>query len=95
MTNQSLDALKVKLIARISALSSEEVLRQLEQILIPHASANPDDILVRLARPMPKKLDIDALLLKQGFKGVDRAKFDQLVRKINIQEPLEQLLAEV
>ncbi len=95
MTNQSLDTLKVKLIARISALSSEEVLHQLEQILMPSESANPADMLHRLTRPMPKKLDIDALILKQGFKGVDRARFDQLVQKINIQEPLEQLLADV
>ena len=95
MSNQSIDALKVSLISRISALSSEEVLRQLEQILMPQASADPSDILYRLARPMPKKLDIDALILKQGFKGVNRVKFDQLIRKINIQEPLEQLLAAV
>jgi len=95
MTNQSIDTLKISLISRISALSSEDMLRQLEQILMPRESANPSDILFRLARPMPKKLDIDALILKQGFKGVNRPKFDQLVKKINIQEPLDQLLAAI
>ncbi len=93
--NQSIDALKVTLISRISALSNEDMLRQLEQILMPRESANPADILHRLARPMPKKLDIDALILKQRFKGVDRVKFDRLVQKINIREPLEQLLAAI
>lgn len=95
MTNSSIDALKISLINRISALSNEEMLRELEQILMPRESANPSDILYRIARPMPKKLDIDALILKQHFKGVNRAKFDQLIQKINIQEPLEQLLAAV
>ena len=95
MPNKSLETLKINLISRISELSSEDVLRQLEQILMPDGSANPADILFRLTRPMPQKLDIDALILKQSFKGVDRAEFDQLVRKINIKEPLEQLLASV
>ena len=95
MSNQSIDTLKVNLISRISALSNEEVLRQLEQILIPSESADPSDILYRLSKPIPKKLDIDALIVKQGFKGINRIKFDQLVRKINIQEPLEELLAAV
>lgn len=95
MSNQSIDTLKVNLISRISALSNEEVLRQLEQILIPSESADPSDILFRLSKPIPKKLDIDALIVKQGFKGINRIKFDQLVRKINLQEPLEELLAAV
>ncbi|MFN0212896.1 MAG: hypothetical protein ACKVT2_01465 [Saprospiraceae bacterium] len=95
MTNQSIDSLKVSLISQISALSNEDMLRQLEQILMPRESANPSDLLYRLARPMPQKLDIDALIIKQNFKGVNRSKFNQLVRKINIQEPLEQLLAAV
>jgi len=93
--NPQIDALKISLISRISVLSNEEMLRQLEQILMPRESADPADILYRLSRPMPKKLDIDALILKQRFRGVDRAKFNRLVRQINIQEPLEQLLAAV
>lgn len=95
MDNPNIDSLKVHLIARISTLSNEETLRQLERILMPRASADPSDILQRLARPMPKKLDIEALIAQQGFKGVDRAKFDRLIRKINVTEPLEQLLASV
>ena len=94
MTNSNTYALKISLINRISALSNEEMLRELERILMPRESANPSDILY-FARSMPKKLDIDALILKQHFKGVNRAKFDQLIQKINIQEPLEQLLAAV
>lgn len=67
----------------------------MERILMPRASADPSGILQRLARPMPKKLDIDALIAQQSFKWIDRAKFDRLIRKINITEPLEQLLAAV
>ena len=95
MTNQNIDALKISLIRRISALSNEEMLRQVERLLMPNESADPSDVLYRLARPMPKKLDIDALILKQGFNGVNRPKFNQLIEKINLKEPLEQLLAEV
>lgn len=95
MDTTNIDSLKVHLIARISTLSNEETLRQLERILIPQASVDPSDILQRLVRPMPTKLDIDALIIQQGFKGIDRPKFDQLIKKINITEPLEQLLAAV
>jgi hypothetical protein len=95
MTNERIDTLKVKLIARISAISNEEMLHKLEEILSADASADPTDLLHRLVRPMPSKLDIETLIVKQGFRGVDRSKFDKLVKKINIQEPLNQLLANI
>jgi hypothetical protein len=95
MAASNTDTLKIALISRISTLSNDEVLRQLEAILIPHPSLDSSDMLYRLARHIPKKLDIDALIIQQGFKGVDRTKFNRLVKKINIKEPLEQLLAAV
>jgi hypothetical protein len=95
MNRENIDTRKVSLIARISALSNEALLRQLEEILNPHASADTTDILYRMSRPMRKKLDIDVLIQEQGFKRIDRKKFNRLVREIDIQEPLEQLIAAI
>jgi len=74
-------------------MSSEEMLLHLQQMMINQASVDRNDVLHRLNRPMLKKLDIDEIMLKQGFTSVDRTKFNELVHKINIKESLSELLA--
>lgn len=115
MVVPNIDTLKVQLIAQISAISNEEILSQLANILHgvsnvgkptslqkPEAVLKGDttaivnnSILQKAIRPMPKKLDIDALIAKQRYKGVDRRKFNTLIKKINLTEPLEDLIAAV
>ena len=52
-----------------------------------------DDLLKKLAKPMLKKLDIDELVKEQGFEGVDRKMFNALITKLDVKEPIEELLA--
>jgi hypothetical protein len=53
------------------------------------------DVLQKINRPMAKKLDLDALKKAKNYKGVNRARFNQLVKEINIHEPIELLLSQL
>jgi hypothetical protein len=49
-------------------------------------------VIKRLHKPPTLKLDVEALKKKQNFTQFNRARFDQLIQELNIQEPIEQLL---
>jgi len=53
------------------------------------------DLLTVLNRPIKKHLDLDALKKDKKYKGVDRKRFDKLVKEINILEPIELLLSQL
>jgi hypothetical protein len=58
-------------------------------------SKEESDILPLINRPLQKKLDIDAIKKAKNYKGVDRKKFNSLIKEINIQEPIEQLISQL
>ena len=51
-----------------------------------------DDVLKKITKPRRKKLDIEVLKNEQNFTQFNRTKFDELVKELDIQEPIEQLL---
>lgn len=53
------------------------------------------EMLKKLARPIRAKLDLEELKREQNWKPVNREEFDRLVKEIDIQEPLEQLIADI
>ncbi len=58
-------------------------------------SLKMDDLLKNLNRPIKKTLDIDALKKAKNYKGVNRQRFNRLVKEINITEPIELLLSQL
>lgn len=44
-------------------------------------------------KPLRENITLDELLKEQNFKGFDREGMDKLIAKIDVQEPLEELLA--
>ena len=54
-----------------------------------------NDVLKRLHRPIPKRLDLDALKKAKNYKGVNRARWDALIKEMNITEPIELLLSQL
>ncbi|MBK8568263.1 MAG: hypothetical protein IPN76_34395 [Saprospiraceae bacterium] len=46
-----------------------------------------------IIKPLRKDLTLHQLLEEQHFKGFDRKELDKLAKEINIQEPIEELLA--
>ena len=95
MGTQTLETLKENLIFRISKIDKEEALRQVEKAvdLVEHSPKS--ELLKKLAKPMRKKLDLEELKREQNWKPIDRDEFDRLVKELDIQEPLEQLLADI
>ena len=53
------------------------------------------DLLKAINRPIKRKLDIDDLKKAKNYKGVNRERFDKLVKEMNITEPIEVLLAQL
>lgn len=86
----TLEARKYKLIQQITILKSEADLARLEVVF---NSLDTDGLLLqKLARPMRKHLRVEDLVKEQGFKGVERKKFDALVKELDIKEPIGELL---
>ena len=86
------EAIKLDLIRQITSLNDVATLSQLEKVLKTSDVEN-DNILKNLAKPCRKKLDIEVLKKEQNFTQFDRINFDELVKELDIQEPIEQLLA--
>ncbi len=90
-------ARKYNLINQIVLLSDEELLVQLEAFFkmrkapeVVFTKLDPD--LLRLAKPLRKKLDIEQLKKEQNYKGVNRKRFDRLVKEMDIKESAEELI---
>jgi hypothetical protein len=62
----------------------------------PEKQAVPvNDVLKRLHRPIQKRLDLDALKKAKNYKGVNRVRWDALIKEMNITEPIELLLSQL
>ena len=53
------------------------------------------DALKLINRPIKKRLDIEALKKAKNYKGVNRARFNQLIKEINIVEPVDVLISQL
>ncbi|MCB0521888.1 MAG: hypothetical protein H6577_16495 [Lewinellaceae bacterium] len=56
---------------------------------------SPEDPLRKAARPMRKGLTADQLIKEQGYTGTNWIRVEQLAKEMNIQEPIEDLLAQL
>ena len=73
-------------------------LESIHVIVDNHADKKEDlgtDLLTTLNRPMRKHLDIDLLKKQKNYKGVNRERFDALIKEINIIEPVDLLLSQL
>lgn len=87
----SSESVKLHLIRQIALLDDARLLEQLAAILKQNPPKN-DDILRKLTKPRRKTLDIEQLKQEQNFTQFNRVRFDQLIKELDIQEPIEQLL---
>ncbi|MFN0035345.1 MAG: hypothetical protein ACKVUS_09765 [Saprospiraceae bacterium] len=82
---------KLELIQEVSQIRDEQDFAQLENLL--RQIRERQEGLMKYRKPLPKKFDPEAVKRRKGFKGQDRETFMHLVREINVQEPVEDLLA--
>lgn len=98
MNSQTLDSIKMNLIVEITHLDDEKSLRRIAEVIGEEKKRPTEkqlETLEKLAKPMRKKLDLEELKREQNWKPIDRKEFDRLVKELDIQEPLEQLLADI
>jgi len=82
---------KLEMIQEVSQLRDEQDLQQLEETL-QHIRERQER-LRKYRKPLPKKFDPESVKHARNFKGHDKQAFMRLVREINVQEPVEELLA--
>ena len=52
-------------------------------------------LFVLVSKPMRPTLDLDELAREQNYRGGDQKRFDRLAAKLNITEPVEDLVAQL
>lgn len=86
----TVDEKKYKLIEKITDLQDEEVLNKVDFILSEYSKGNL--ILMEIVNRVKNKFDIDQLKKEQNYQGFDKEEVNQLIKEIDIQEPIEELL---
>jgi len=84
---------KLKIIQWVMLAQDERAIAALEATLARLFAHEPH--LAGILKPTRKHLDPEALKLQQQWKPIDRADFDRLVDEANIQESLDELLAQL
>ena len=56
---------------------------------------NTQDVLKKITRPIKSHLDLELLKKEKNYKGVNRERFNALVKEINVSEPIELLLSQL
>lgn len=90
----TLESKKLLLIRQIMEINDEGVIDDLEQYVEEKAQHKSDnDILQQLARPIRPHFDLEAIKKEQGYQPINKEELNQLIKELDIQEPLEELVA--
>jgi hypothetical protein len=84
---------KYHLIQLISSIEDEKTLAQMQEEL--EEIQRRGSLLAKLTKPMKKTLDVEELKREQNWKPVDMEEWHRLAEELDIQEPIEQLLAQL
>ena len=55
--------------------------------------ADKKDILAQLAKPIRPHFDLEEMKREQGYQPINKVELEELIKELDIQEPLEELLA--
>lgn len=55
--------------------------------------ADKKDILEQLAKPIRPYFNLEEMKREQGYQPINKAELEELIKELDIQEPLEDLLA--
>lgn len=102
MVATNIENRKMELISFIITLQQEEAVAAFERI-VPSLKktvkskkkTSKKEDLTHFARPIRDDITIEELMQEQQFTVFDRKGFDQIVKKMDIQEPIEELLAQL
>ena len=89
-------ARKYDLIDKIIHLKNNYVLEEIETLLrVVEKESIADNVLKSIIKPIKKTLDIEDLKREKNYKGVNRKRFNRLIKELNVTEPIEELLAQL
>jgi hypothetical protein len=84
---------KLEFIREVSGIEDEKTLAELVDAYRKITGELTSSI--KQVRPIRQKFDADAIRRRRGRLGHDKAQIMQLIREMDVQEPIEQLLAQL
>jgi hypothetical protein len=81
---------KKRIISKIDHLENDFDLQQIEKVL--NAIFESQELAGKVIKPVRKQISVEEMIKEQHFTGINRRVFDELISKIDIQEPLSELL---
>ena len=84
-----LDSRKYWLVHQILLLQDESLVEKVEVFWNSQIKSHS------ILKPMRKELRVEDLVKEQEYKGFDYQNYTRLTKEININEPIEQLLADI
>lgn len=84
------EGLRIKLIENIKSIESDDELEKIAKIIEVSKNQTTRNHIFKGIR---KDISVETLKIEQNYKGIDRKEFDRIVKQLNIQEPIDELLA--
>ena len=85
---------KLRLIQAIMDLNSEQSLEKIEQeIKTVKRLESSEDFDWSAIKPIRKSISVQEMIDEQNYKPIEKKNFRKQVKKLDIQEPLEELLS--
>jgi hypothetical protein len=81
---------KKRIISKIDRLENDFALQQIEKVL--NTIFESKEVAGDVIKPVRKQISVEEMIKEQNFIGINRQVFDDLIGKIDIQEPLSELL---
>ena len=89
----TIEKLKYEILAEIVKTNDEAILNSIKEMLLKVSSEN--DLFNRIVKPTREKITVEDLIREQNYKGFDKEKVDKLIKEMDIQDPIEELLNEL
>lgn len=87
---KNIDSRKLEIFKQIISLDSEDSLELVENYL---KQVKQEEELKEIFKPIRDNISVEELKAEQNYTGFNRERFDQLVKELDIQESLEELLS--
>ena len=88
-----IEELKNEIWIEIAKTNDAAILQIIKEMLQKVSSEN--DLFNRIVKPIRKTITVEDMIREQNYKGFDKAKVDALIKEMDIQDPIEELLNEL
>lgn len=100
MGTTSIENRKMELISFIITLQQEDavaaferIVKRVKKVAVPTVEQKNELDLAHFARPIRKTITIEELMAEQHSTPINKVRMDSIVKAMDIQEPIEELLA--